>query len=267
MGKLEIRIQSPFVTKIPRVDRKPSVFNRVFSKLFEKGLHPGKILPIFLIIDGDYKIFGALTLNSGGSVSFFPDFYKLDQFDHLTLSRDFIEKKGHLTKLDLDGKHRKVVHLEASELANGYYHLITFIMKDGDLLMDAPSNIDCPDIQYENDEEKQKYIAILEDVVNLGHCILDFPDGDGFYCVQILIYPKGMSIEILSVCTTIVEDFLSLLKPIGELIITKKLELETPENCDFSICILTFKVDQELELDHPFGFIMARDPSKPFSQL
>jgi hypothetical protein len=267
MRKLEISIQSPFVTKNPRADRKPTVFNRILSKLSEQHLHPGKILPIFIKIDGDHKIFGALTLNTGGSVSFFPDFHKLDKFDHLTLGADFIEKKGHLTKVDLDGKHRKALHLEASQLANGYYHLVTFFMKDGDLLMDALSKINCPEIQYESDDQKRNYEMWLEDAVSFGHCLLDFPNEPGFYCVQLLILPKDENPDGLAVVTEVVEDFLSLSQTIKSPVNTLKVAIPTLENCDFSICILTFRVDQALDLDHPFGFVLGRDPNKPFTPL
>jgi len=69
------------------------------SRLSEEKKNHGKTIPIFAVIENDYKIFGAFTLNSGGSVSFFPDFHNLDNFDHLTLNGNFIEKKGHLTKV------------------------------------------------------------------------------------------------------------------------------------------------------------------------
>jgi hypothetical protein len=264
MEKLELSIQNPFITKVTREDRRPTVFHRAFSKLFEEELHPGKIFPIFLKIEDDYKVFGALTLNTGGSVSFFPDFYNLHEFDHLTLNRDFIEKKGHLTKVNLDNnKHKKIAHLEASEMANGYFHLITFFMKNGDLLMDSPSNIELPVIYYQSEEEKQKYITMIEDAVSIGHCILDFPDEPGLYCIQILVYPKGIDKEKLSVCTNVIEDFLHILTPLNKSINTKKIEIDTQENCSFSICLLLFRFIHELDSNHPFGFVIAQDSSKP----
>ncbi len=87
-------ITNPYVSKRLRGDRKPTVFTRAFERLWKEGKDPGCLIPIFLRMEDDYRVFGVFSLNSGGSVSFFPDFYKLDNFHHLTLNKDFIKKKG-----------------------------------------------------------------------------------------------------------------------------------------------------------------------------
>jgi hypothetical protein len=265
MKKMELTINNPYATKILREDRKPTVFKRAMARLSDQGLNPGKIIPIFTYINGNYKIFGILTLNIGGSVSFFPDFYQLDNFDHLTLSTNFIEKKGHLTKVAINGKHRKSLHLEASEMLNGNYCLITFAMVDDDLLMDAPPQIEYTEIHYNNEEEGEKYNTWINESVSSGHCILTFPEGDGSYCVQVLILPKGRTTEGLAVNRDPIEKFL--LSPISleeKVFIVKKIEIPTSERSDFSICMLTFKVPYELK--GPFGFMMAQNPAKPLTE-
>jgi len=107
MGKVEITLKSSLVTKSPRGDRKPTVYNRSIRKLSEDKKHPGKILRVYAHINKDYKTFGVFTINTGGSISFFPDFYKLDNFDHLTVGKNFIKEKGHLSRVEPTGKHKK----------------------------------------------------------------------------------------------------------------------------------------------------------------
>jgi hypothetical protein len=263
MGKLEMSINNPYVTKTFRPDRKSTVFMRAFERLWREGKDPGIVVPIFLRIENDYKMFGAFSLNSGGSVSFFPDFYKLDNFHHLTLNQNFIEKKGHATKVEVNGKHKKTIHFEVSALQGGsFYHLITFVMKDGDLLMDAPSQIECPDIHYQTDEQKQSYNAWIDRSVTKGHLTLDFPNGKGFYAVQVLILPKARSTDGLAVNRDPLEAALLNRKSLEkENFNLRRTVIGTHERSDFTIIILTMRVPHELKAE--FAFYMAQDPERP----
>jgi hypothetical protein len=237
------------------------VFARIFNRLALEKRNPGKVVPIFMRTNDDYKIFGAFTLNTGGSVSFFPDFYQLDNFDHLTLNKDFIQKKGHLTKTESNGKRQKPINLEASLMGNGYYHLITFAMIDDDLLMDAPTEVELPAISYTTEEERLKYYDWIENSAH-GQCTLEFPGESGFYCVQILVSPKGKSVEGLAVGGSMVEKVLSESVSLkDQIFISRKIEIPTSQESDFSILILTFKVPYEPK--EPFVFLMAQDPGKP----
>ncbi len=259
MGKVEIKLQSSFVTKNLRPDRKPTVFTRSVLKLSEDKRHPGKIIRVYMHIDNDYKVFGVFTINTGGSISFFPDFYNLDNFDHLTLNKDFIKKKGHLTKVEPERKHKKFINFEANKVTTGDYHLITIGMSDGDLLMDALPEVCYPEIEFKNEHETE-FIALLEDAINNDPIMLDFPGEDGFYCVQILVTPKEKDVNNVSIVLGF-EKFFSLDKPIGKIINAKKINIETPESFDFSICIICFKINQELK--NKFCFAMAQDSEKP----
>jgi hypothetical protein len=259
MGKVEITLQSSLVTKNPRKDREPKVFRRSILKLAEDKLHPGEVIRVYVCIDNDFKVFGVFTINTGGSISFFPDFYKLDNFDHLTLSKDFIKTKGHLTKVKPSGKHEKVLHFEANKLPTGDYHLITFAMKDGNLLMDSLPEVHYPDIEFENAHEAE-FLTLLEDAIRHDPIMLAFPEEDGFYCIQILVVPKGRAINDVSIALGF-EDFFSLKKPIGKIITAKKTEIKTPQDFDFSLCIICFKIQQELKT--PFVFVMAQNHEKP----
>jgi len=50
-------------------------------------------------------------------------------------------------------------------------------------------------------------------------------------------------------------------EPIGKVINSKKIEIITPQDFDFSLCIICFKIQQELKI--PFGIAMAQIPEKP----
>lgn len=252
-------IQNPFRTKVLRPDRKSTLFKRVYNRLSEKKLDPGKVIPLFTYINDNHKLFGAITLNLGGSVSFFPDFYHLSNFDHLTLSKDFMKKKGHTTPTD---SRNEKINIEATALAgNDYYHLITFGMDSDDLLMDSPSEIQIPHVSYTTKEEKEKYTKWIEGSAH-GYSVLKFPEGDGSYFVQVLILPKGRPTTELAVERSFVENILEC--PISlesKTITAQKIDIPTPDKSDFSICILTFRVENRVR--GTFSFMMAQDPLKP----
>ena len=262
MAEIELSIGNPFVTKVLRPERSSSLFARVYTRLSVDKLDPGKVAPLFTRIDGDHKLFGAFTFNAGGSASFFPDFYNLDNFDHLTLSADFITKKGHLTKIESDGVHTKTMNLEASAVAgNDYYHLVTFGMDSDDLLMDAPAQIQLPPIFYTTEEERTRYTKWIEDSVHVNS-VLEFPEGDGSYFVQILVLPKGKSTDGLAIERSFVEKMLeSSVSFEGKTLTCKKVDIPTPDKSDFSICILTFRIEGGVK--GTFCFLMAQDPAKP----
>src|SRR5688500_6266054 len=165
MGKIEITLKSSLVTKSPRDNRRPTVYKRSIKKLAEDKKHPGEILRVYVHINQDYKVFGVFTINTGGSISFFPDFYNLDNFDHLTIDKDFINNKAHLTKVQPTGKNRKALFFETNKLPTEDYHLITFAMIDGDLLMDSLPEVRYPDIEYENDKEEE-FLRLLKDAIH-----------------------------------------------------------------------------------------------------
>ena len=257
MANIELTIHNPFATKSLRSERDSTAFTRAYAQLTLAKKSPGKIIPIFAYLEGDYRIFGILTLNIGGSVSFFPDFYKLDNFDHLTLNANFIQKKGHFTKVEESGARPRLFNFEGSPLTgNDYYHLITFGMDNGDLLMDAPSEIELPKISYSTEEERLEYTKLIENSAH-GHSILEFPDEEGAYFVQILVLPKEKSIDGLAVERTFIEKLLVSQTSLERQIYNcKKIEIPTPEKSDFSICILTLRVPGKVK--GSFGFMMAQ---------
>ncbi len=259
MGKVEITLQSSLVTKNPRGDRVPTVFRRSILKLSEDKLHPGKVIRVYVHMNNDYKVFGIFTINTGGSISFFPDFYNLDNFDHLTLNRDFINNKAHMTKVEPGGRHKKAYYFEANELPTGDYHLITFGMKDSDLLMDSLPEVRYPDIEFENNHEEE-FLVLLKDAISNDPVMLDFPEDDGSYFIQVLIIPRGRLVEDVSIALGFEEAF-SLKKPLSRIINARKIEIETPASFDFSLCIICFKIEQKLGAD--FGFVMAQDSNRP----
>jgi len=261
MGKVEIILKSSLLTKFPRNNRKPTVYKRSIKKLSENKKHPGKILRVYAHINQDYKTFGVFTINTGGSISFFPDFYKFNIFDHLTLCKNFIEDKGHLTKIEPTGEHKKTLFFEANMLPTNDYHLITFMMKDGDMLMDSLPEVRYPDIEFEKESEED-FLKLLKDAVHTDAYMLDFPEEEGFYCIQIQIVPKGKDIDGVSIWTSIIEDFISHPEPLEKIIYAKKLIVETPSSFDFSLCLIAFKVNQELKA--PFAFAMAQDPKHKY---
>jgi hypothetical protein len=136
------------------------------------------------------------------------------------------------------------------------------MMKDGDLLMDSLPEVHYPNIEFENDSEED-FLALLKDAIHTDAYMLDFPEEVGFYCIQIQIIPKGRNINKVSIWTSIVEDFLSQPKPLEKIISAKKIEIPTPLNFDFSLCIIIFKVNRELK--SPFALAMAQD-NNPFTR-
>lgn len=261
MSKVEVTLQSTLTTKFPRENRKPTVYNRTIKKLSEDKRHPGKILRVYVKIKDDYKVFGAFTINTGGSISFFPDFYNLDNFDHLTITKDFLKNKGHLTKVEPMSKNKKVSFFEANKLKTNDYHLITFMMSDGDLLMDSLPEVKFSDIEFEKESEDE-FLALLKDALHTDAYMLDFPDEEGFYCIQIQIVPKTKKIDQVSIFSSIVQDFLSLKKPLEDIIQARKTKIDTTNKFDFSLCIICFKVNQKLKA--PFAFAMAQHPSHKY---
>ena len=253
MGKVGIKLKSSVFTKVPRPERRPTAFNRSLAKLSEDKLHPGKVLRVLVHINDDYKVLGVVTLNTGGSLSFFPDFYKLNEFDHLTLNKDFVSKKGHLTRVENNGKHKKVLQpIEVPQLPSGNYHLVTFGMKDGDLLMDLPQEIIYPDIEFD-DAQEQNFIELLKDALHTDAQMLDFPEEKGAAFIQIQVVPKNKALKEVAIESGF-KDFFKLRKLIPEKINAKQLQIKTPSNFDFSLCILCFRIDEELE--SPFSFCM-----------
>jgi hypothetical protein len=254
MASVEMTLKNSLVTKTPREDRAPTVFRRCILKLSEDRLHPGKVINVYAHIENDYKVFGAFTINTGGSISFFPDFYKLDIFDHITLNKDFTKSKPHLTRVQPSGKHKKTLSFEVAELPTKDFHLATFAMKDGDLLMDSLPEVRYPDIEYENAHEAE-FLALLEDALRHDPITLDFPEGDGFYCIQILVVPRGRSINDVSVDTGFSRE-LSLERPMDGVILARRVEIGTPQDFDFTLCVICFKIQQELKI--PFGIFLAQ---------
>jgi hypothetical protein len=253
MGKVQITLENSRVTRKPRKSREPTVYRRSISKLVQDQRHPGKMTKVYVHIDDDYKVFGAFAINTGGSISFFPDFYRLDNFDHITLSKDFIKDNAHLTKVVPTGKHKKVLTFEANRLPTGDYHVITFAMTDGDLLMDSLPEVHYPEIKYE-DANQEEFLTLLEDALHHDPLLLDFPDDDGFYCIQILVVPKARAIEDVSIALGFERSF-PLKEPIGKIVNARKMVIETPQDFDFSLCIICFRIQQQLNSN--FAFAMA----------
>ncbi|MEO8760893.1 MAG: hypothetical protein ABI388_06565 [Bacteroidia bacterium] len=258
MPTVEITLKSSVVTKNLRKDREPTVFKRSVRKLTEDKKHPGKIIRVYVKIDNDVKVFGVFTINTGGSISFFPDFYNLDNFDHLTLSQDFIKHNGHLTFVTNEGKHKKYLHLEINKLPTGDFHLMTFAMKDGNLLMDCLPEIHYPEIEYEKDNENE-FLALLKDAFHNDPIMLEFPEEKGFYYIQLQIIPKGKNPNEVSIALGF-EKIFKLQEPLDKIINATKIEIPTPAHYDYSVCIICFKILQELKTEFAFG--MNQDSSK-----
>lgn len=262
MQEIELTIINPFASGIFRPERVSTVFVRAYAQLTTRKKNPGQIIPVFTRIENDYQMFGIVTLNTGGSVSFFPDFYNLDNFDHLTINADFTRKKGHFTKVEKTGTHEKFHNFEAAPLVgNDYRHLITFGMNDGNLLMDSPPEIKLPKITYDSEEERLVYISSIENSVLGGPCLLEFPDEAGAYFIQILIVPKGGSRDETAIERTFIEKLLVQNASLeGQIHNCNKIDIPTPEKCGFTICIITLKVPGQVR--GSFAFLMAQDSTK-----
>jgi hypothetical protein len=162
-----------------------TVFERVFYKLMSKQGPLGKVLPLYLEINGSYKIFGALTLNKSGSYSFFPELAYGLPFDHITFVKDLSKNNHHYTKVTLTGR-EKVLPIHAEHLSNDMYHGISFAC-DPLMLKEAPKEVHYPEINA--DDLKEIQAAFLTSDRPEGSIIIKTGKNGGTVCLQFFLIP------------------------------------------------------------------------------
>ena len=145
----------------------------------------GKVMPLYLEINGSYRIFGALTLNKSGSYSFFPELADGLPFDHITFVKGLSKNNHHYTKVTSSGR-EKVLPIHAEYLSNGMYHGVSFAC-DFLMLKDAPKKIHYPEIDTEHLKEIQA--AFLTSARPEGSIIIRLGKNDGTVCVQLFLIP------------------------------------------------------------------------------
>jgi len=104
MSKIKLVVENTFIDSSQSSnDLGLTVFKRVFNKLVSGEGPLGKVLSLYLEINGSHKIFGALTLNKSGSYSFFPELADGLLFDHITFVKDLSKNNHHYTKVTPTG--------------------------------------------------------------------------------------------------------------------------------------------------------------------
>lgn len=166
-----------------------TVYDRVFRKLLVQDGALGKVHPIYLKIGGRYTIFGILTINTGGSYSFFPELPGDLYFDHITFSKNLQKNNHHYTKTTWLGR-EKILPIYAQVLSNGTHHAITFLYKDHGLLIDAPKHIHYPKIPIEKLYELEKAFSTAGELES--STIIEFPRTAEPVCLQFFLLPKGI---------------------------------------------------------------------------
>ena len=241
MSTINIKLTNSLISEnLPRPNRTPTIYIRTLKHLIALGRHPGRIIPVYLKILNDFKVLGAFTLNKNGSVSFFPDLAELDLFDHLTVDKNFISKGGHFTTLDSKNKHRKYMSFDITRLDSGDYHIITFVIPNGDLLMDVPSSIDFPSVLVD-DHRENEYMSILQEAIQNDTYIITFPENtEGLYCVQILYVSNSKQESDIAIWTNIIQKFTKNIKDLENPIYAKKAIIPLP-GMDFSVSITAFR--------------------------
>lgn len=168
-------------------DLQLTVFDRVFSKLINQGGPIGKVHPIYLIAGDQSKTLGILTLNKGGSYSFFPELPGDYDFDHMTFNRDLQKDKHHYTRVTADGR-EKVLPINTEHLTNEMYHAATFVFKDFHLLKGVPKEIIYPPLEITKLKEINE--AFITSGNPEGSTLLNLDFVSGSFCMQIFLIPK-----------------------------------------------------------------------------
>lgn len=186
-----------------------TVYERVFQKLLTQGGSLGKVHPIYLKIGERLLIFGILTINSGGSYSFFPELPGDYHFDHITFSQNLQKNSHHYTKTTWLGR-EKILPLYAQKLTNDTYHAITFLYRDHGLLIEAPKEIYYPKTPIEKLPELNNAFNLTGKIE--GSTIIEFPHTLDPVCLQFLLLPKGIHHKKMTAFDVQLEDGITCLK-------------------------------------------------------
>jgi hypothetical protein len=190
MNKIQLIVENQFVTTSQNsIDLGISVFDRVFNKLIKKQGSLGKVQPIYIEVGGSLKLLGVVTLNVGGSYSFFPELPGHSDFDHFTFARE-VEGHHHVTRVTNKGR-EKIFPIRAESLTNDIYHGVTFVINDYNLLKDAPKEVHYPEVDISEFRRIQN--AFLTAGVQEGSTILKNTTNTGALCVQFFLIPQGIS--------------------------------------------------------------------------
>jgi hypothetical protein len=176
-------------------DLQLTVFDRVFAKLVNQGAPIGKVQPIYLIAGAQSKTLGILTLNKGGSYSFFPELPGNYDFDHMTFNRDLEKDKHHYTRVTTDGR-EKVLPISAEFLTNGMYHAATFIFNDYQLLKGVPKEIIYPTLEIKKLKEIND--AFITSGNPEGSTLLNLDFVKGSFCMQIFLIPTNIDYSTMT---------------------------------------------------------------------
>ncbi len=188
--KVSLIVENEFISLTSlEFNNKISVYNRVFEKLSNEKGSLGKVMPIYLKVNDTYKILGILTINKGGSYSFFPELPGNLEFDHITFVKNLNKNNHHFTRRIKNGR-EKVLPLHANLLDNGIYHGLTLIFKDISILKDVPRKIMYPEVDVKFlPKIKEAFLNIDKPV---GSSVIEVNDGDGVLCVQLFLIPRNV---------------------------------------------------------------------------
>jgi hypothetical protein len=171
-----------------------TVFDRVFAKLINEGRSIGKVQPMYLISNNLAKTLGIVTLNKGGSYSFFPELPSDHPFDHMTFAKDLEKDKHHYTGVSNSGR-EKVLPINAESLTNGMYHVATFVYKDHHLLKGIPKEVIYPEVEV-NKLNELKEAFITSDRAE-GSAIIKLANDEGVFCMQFFLIPKNVDYKTM----------------------------------------------------------------------
>ena len=187
MHKSSLIVENTFIDSAETSrDLRLTVFERVFNKLMSRQGPLGKVMPIYLQINGRYRIFGVLTLNRSGSYSLFPELPAGLPFDHITFVKDLSKNNHHYTKVTPTGR-AKVLPIHAEHLSNDMYHGISFACNPL-MLKEAPKEIHYPEVNTEH--LKEIHAAFLTAGSPQGSIIIKLGKNGGTICVQFFLIPR-----------------------------------------------------------------------------
>ncbi len=252
---LEFTLNTSYISKNPiRENKKSEIFTKVFKILSDEGKNPGIINLILIKDQDDYRVLGAFTQNSGGSISFFPDFsdklttqyYALNEvkktesakaFDHITLNKDF-NKRGHIT--NAEGKHFS--KHDPISIDPDHYSWLTITITNTSGLNDfsGSEKMKLPVIHH----PVEKYVEIISKSLS-GAFAVEFPvtpTNEQFGVLQISLLKKGSQQLPDKFLKGVFHLDLFENVNITEDILSNNLLLETSNGFDYDIVISTFNL-------------------------
>lgn len=267
---LQIKLRPGVTNKEPRAGKITKLFEKVFQIYLNEKRPPGWIKFIIVKEGDDYRLIGAITINTGGSISFFPDTYPdkaisykedrskgkviespFPEYDHMTLAKNFLKDGGHITAISDKGR-KKVKSHKVNILENKDYHWLSIVVANFSFLNDVPPEVSLPIFSID-EELTSTHSEMLTESIRNCFFVIEFPEkivNGKLGCIQIILTEKSKISKENKVYMTPFNSSV-----FGDLVIPEKtlateLVIKTEKNQDYDVLIkvftLTAKADRAI---------------------